>query len=108
MEQVNGFIPTISDYREYRVGSQIHTITDELVTQMSSAVEPADQDMMSIAEVVFASPACWNASFLLPNGQHTPSTWKNMGVDLELVRHVDSWILLQSEWKSNVENRKIY
>jgi hypothetical protein len=56
---------------------------------MSSAVEPADQDIMSIAEVVFASPASWNASFLLPNGQHTPSTWKNMGVDLELVRHVD-------------------
>jgi len=81
----NGYSSTVCDYREYKPESQIVRLSVELLAQISSATEPADQDIMSLAEVVFASPASWNASFLLPNGQHIPSTWKNMGVDLAAV-----------------------
>lgn len=72
----------ICDYRRFGERQQIMTITNRNITQICAAIEPVDQDLMSIAETIFASPAIWNASFLLENGKHVPSTWKNMGVDL--------------------------
>ena len=99
-QHVNGYLPTICDYREYKPESQICKITNQLMSQIVSATEPADQDIMSLAEVVFASPASWNASFLLPDGQHIPSTWKNMGVDLVMVSNsVPNVLIVDCGWK---------
>jgi hypothetical protein len=76
----------ICDYREFGGRQQIMTITNRNITQICSGEEPVNQDLMTIAETIFASPAIWNASFLQANGKHVPSTWKNMGVDLYQVR----------------------
>jgi len=70
------------DYRRFIPRSQIHRITDDLLEQMCSAVEPVDQDIMTSTETIFASPAAWNCSFLLPDDRHIPATWRNIGVDL--------------------------
>jgi hypothetical protein len=75
----------IHDYRNFGGRQQILTITNENISQISSATEPVDQDLMTVAETIFASPGIWNASFLVPNNKHVPSTWRNMGVDLHEV-----------------------
>jgi hypothetical protein len=82
----------ICDYRQPG-RQQIMTITNENITQICTAEEPVNQDLMTIAETMFASPAIWNASFLLPNNKHVPSTWKNIGIDLHEV-YIVLFILL--------------
>lgn len=80
---------TIRDYRHFGGQNQILTVTNENISQICSAVEPVNQDLMTIAETIFASPAIWNASFLKANGDHVPSTYKNMGVDLvQVIYHL--------------------
>jgi len=76
----------IHDYREFGGHQQILTITNDNISKICSALEPVDQDLMTIAETIFASPGIWNASFLQANGKHVPSTWRNMGVDLHEVK----------------------
>ncbi|ODN02865.1 putative E3 ubiquitin-protein ligase HERC4 [Orchesella cincta] len=81
--------PALSvDYRESATEKAILTITEDFVTQMCSSSEPVDQDIMTLTEILFAAPACWNASFLLPDREHAPCTWKNMGVNLDLAESV--------------------
>ncbi|OXA56991.1 putative E3 ubiquitin-protein ligase HERC4 [Folsomia candida] len=78
----NGVVQQSCDYRQFGGRQQIMTITNRNITEICSAEEPVNQDLMTIAETVFASPGIWNGSFLMTNNRHIPSTWKNMGVDL--------------------------
>lgn len=82
-EMTNGDSNSL-DYRVLDSSKQILTITAKLVQQLCAASEPVDQDLMTLVEVVFASPACWNASFIIPDN-NAPCTYKNIGIDLSAV-----------------------
>lgn len=91
LESFNGVVTQmpnvrICDYRQFGGRLQILTLTNQTITEICCAEEPVDQDLMTIAETVFASPAIWNASFLL--NRHEPTTWKHMGVNLHEVKYI--------------------
>lgn len=98
----NGVVQQSCDYRQFGGRQQIMTITNRNITEICSAgefptklqlivshsdnliiyihllncitEEPVNQDLMTIAETVFASPGIWNGSFLMTNNRHIPST----------------------------------
>jgi len=82
----NGNLPPCDFQKLYAdKQKQILTITKDYVSQMCSANEPVNQEIMEKAEILFASPACWNASFLMLDKRSGPCTWRNIGIDLNEV-----------------------
>ncbi|CAG7668726.1 unnamed protein product [Allacma fusca] len=86
VSQQNGILDSC-DYRRRDDTKQIQTITLEFVQQLASALEPVDQDLMTLVEIILASPACWNSSFINPKSS-APCTYKNIGIDLHLAAEV--------------------
>ncbi|KAM7357848.1 HECT and RLD domain containing E3 ubiquitin ligase 4 isoform 2-T4 [Cochliomyia hominivorax] len=77
-------IPAV-DCRIYDLKTQILFLTEESTEQISKVERDAaiDMDLLAIVELIFKSPACINASFLLPDYSHFCCTSKHHGVDLK-------------------------
>ncbi|XP_076460072.1 putative E3 ubiquitin-protein ligase HERC4 [Babylonia areolata] len=78
----------VRDYRVPSPSSQILTLSSErlsAIEQLKSADSPPVELSDEISKI-FSHSACLNGSFLLPREEHCPSSSKNHGVDMDLVR----------------------
>ncbi|XP_053683215.1 probable E3 ubiquitin-protein ligase HERC4 isoform X2 [Sabethes cyaneus] len=98
-----------ADYRLYDASTQILSMSVEVCKNLSIVQphETVDIDLIALVETVFKSLACFNASWLLPNGEHLCCTSKHPGVDVEAaeesfenIRKIEHDTLKQSIWEA--------
>ncbi|XP_055530268.1 probable E3 ubiquitin-protein ligase HERC4 isoform X2 [Wyeomyia smithii] len=98
-----------ADYRLYEPVTQILSMSVETSKKLSVIQhdETVDMDLITLVETVFKSLACFNGSWLMPNGEHLCCTSKHPGVDIEAaeeafgnIRKIEHDTLKQSIWEA--------
>jgi len=99
---VTSDMDTLSDYRERSPETQITEIAPEEIKKLRviDVGLTVDLDLLRYVETVFSNLACYNSSFLRPDGSHYGCSPKNHGLNLDLATETFAQI-------SRIENTAI-